>query len=378
MISDDFKKMIEITPLRRMVVSRDNIPKEGFFVGGRPTHWDRARRDLEALGGKVLGYYDAFGLVAEESHNGLLVLTEADLQREQHQHVLFAGNPRKSWFGFARAGMQSCTWHKPIKEPRKTGWFQPELLEKHSKKLQRVYELLADDASRKIFSSIVRARIEGDTGYIEISRYPEYLHPACIPMLGETVIDIGGYDGDTARVFSPLVGPNGKVICLEPSFNNYLKLSEFSAQVDTRNVLPLCLAAWNESTLLRFNSSSASGGSNRLSDDGVERVVATTIDRLTHDLSLTRLDVLKLDVEGAEAAVIDGAKDAIYRFRPILLVSLYHHANDLFELPNFLFGSLENYQFFLGHHSYYHCETDLYAVPVERIEPSFLKNLGIK
>jgi FkbM family methyltransferase len=156
----------------------------------------------------------------------------------------------------------------------------------------------------------------------------------------------------------------GRVIALDPAFENYLKLAQFSHHVKEQNVIPLCLAAWDKPTWLSFDCDKQSGGSNRVGDSGGGCVAATSIDMLARDLSLSRIDLVKLDVEGAEVRALEGAREVIERHRPKLHVSIYHTKNDLVDLPLTLDELLRGYCFYMGHHSYYHTETDLYAVPL--------------
>lgn len=48
----------------------------------------------------------------------------------------------------------------------------------------------------------------------------------------------------------------------------------------------------------------------------------TTLDELSHELRFQRLDLVKIDVEGAEGAVLRGAEQTLGRFRPLLIVEL--------------------------------------------------------
>jgi hypothetical protein len=75
-------------------------------------------------------------------------------------------------------------------------------------------------------------------------------------------------------------------------------------------------------------------------------------------------------IEGAETEALRGAEQTIRRHRPKLQISLYHRREDLFEIPALIRGMVADYRFFLGHHSYYHMETDLYAVPRQRSGPT--------
>ena len=44
------------------------------------------------------------------------------------------------------------------------------------------------------------------------------------------------------------------------------------------------------------------------------------------------MGLIKLDIEGSELEAIKAAKETIRKFNPILLISLYHHPKDFFEV----------------------------------------------
>ena len=62
-------------------------------------------------------------------------------------------------------------------------------------------------------------------------------------------------------------------------------------------------------------------------------VELTTIDRIVAELNLTRVDFIKMDIEGAEARALSGARDVVSRFRPRLAIGMEHHADDAEVLP---------------------------------------------
>ena len=59
----------------------------------------------------------------------------------------------------------------------------------------------------------------------------------------------------------------------------------------------------------------------------------TTIDNMVRELHLSRVDVIKMDIEGAETRALAGAADTIRRMHPMLAIALEHHLNDVDELP---------------------------------------------
>ena len=87
---------------------------------------------------------------------------------------------------------------------------------------------------------------------------------------------------------------------------------------------------------------------------------------MTHRIKC--VDYICLDIEGAEAQALLGARKTITEHRPNLAVSLYHKKEDIFRLPLLLNNILKNYIFHIGHYYHYLNETILYAIPVEQGE----------
>jgi hypothetical protein len=74
------------------------------------------------------------------------------------------------------------------------------------------------------------------------------------------------------------------------------------------------------------------------------------------------VDVIKMDIEGAETAALEGASEVIDRCRPKLAICLYHTPSDLWTIPNQVRRQYPFYRLFLGHHSLHLEETVMYAI----------------
>ncbi|MDP6407007.1 MAG: FkbM family methyltransferase [Alphaproteobacteria bacterium] len=92
----------------------------------------------------------------------------------------------------------------------------------------------------------------------------------------------------------------------------------------------------------------------------------TTIDAFVAAEGLDRLDLIKLDLEGADANAIAGAANSIRRMRPQLAVSIYHFVPDFWQIPKALIELCPDYDFHLEVYSYERWETIFYAIPRER------------
>lgn len=81
-----------------------------------------------------------------------------------------------------------------------------------------------------------------------------------------------------------------------------------------------------------------------------------------------KIDFLKMDIEGAELPALKGGEHLLLESRPILAISIYHTLDDLVDIPLYLMTLLEQYIFFIRHHSFSIGETVLYGIPEERLE----------
>jgi FkbM family methyltransferase len=156
---------------------------------------------------------------------------------------------------------------------------------------------------------------------------------------GDTVIDAGAHLG-TFTAFALEQGAR-RVILFEPDPVNAACLRQtFFADTDSGRVVILEEAVWHEPGVLRFQESSDSllgRVSNAPQPAAGEKreiaVPATTIDDAVERLELGQVEVIKLNVEGAERNAVRGARQTIRRFRPRIVVSLEHHSDDAEVIP---------------------------------------------
>jgi FkbM family methyltransferase len=139
---------------------------------------------------------------------------------------------------------------------------------------------------------------------------------------GMTVLDVGANLGYYSLLASRLVGSSGRVIALEPNSENCrLLLSSLRLNAIT-NVELLPVAADVASGWAYYSTHVGSNGGLIDGDDLLAHpgVVVPTF-RLD-DLVSSRVDFLKMDVEGAEGRVVRGATRVIERDRPIVTTEL--------------------------------------------------------
>jgi FkbM family methyltransferase len=243
-------------------------------------------------------------------------------------------------------------------------------VEQNHAQFERLWQALEDDESRLVLGAILRQRSSGDLGYLRVSQYPEYFHPIVKAEPGESVVDAGAFNGATSAAFARAVGRRGRVYAFEPSRDNralirrrLLRPWNWGLRVE---VVPEALAdAVGEAHFDQGRGGSGSLREGAAAPAHTEAVAVTTLDEFTK--SGRRVDVISLDVEGAEPRVLAGADRLIETQRPKLQISVYHDSLHLFELPLRLLERYPDYALFLGHHDIYSTETDAYLMPRERL-----------
>jgi FkbM family methyltransferase len=208
----------------------------------------------------------------------------------------------------------------------------------HSDEIKTVEKLFTDEKSKRLYRNIISFKLSGDIAYLENdSDVLTDIYKEAAEGLNEPIYaDLGAYDGDTVRLFVQNFGYK-KIYAFEPHIKNFKKLCEKTA--DLKNIEYINAAAWNETGEIAF-SNTDNRNNNAFSGGGgaVKSVPADDIIGLA--------DIIKLDVEGAEAQAIAGLHKNIKRGAAIIC-AVYHRSEDIFRLPLSLKKMQPNYTFSL-------------------------------
>jgi len=180
------------------------------------------------------------------------------------------------------------------------------------------------------------------------------------PGEGDFVIDAGACLGDTAIVFGKAVGKHGKVFAFDPVQNHLDVLQHNINQNPDCNIqaMPFGLSdADVDCPPIRLQNYSP-GFSSRNQNVPLRRV-----DSLVIGGNISKIDFLKMDIEGAELSAIKGAASSIQKFKPKLAISLYHKPTDIFEIPLYISKAFPFYEMFIEHYTIHSEETVLYCTP---------------
>jgi len=125
---------------------------------------------------------------------------------------------------------------------------------------------------------------------------------------GMTVVDIGANIGYYSLLALSLVGASGKVYAFEPSVDIYETLKRNIEVNEGKNVTPICKAVTDKAGFINFYLS-PSPSNNSISGKG--KYISVPCTTLDNELAGVKVDVIKMDIEGAEALALAGMHSVI-------------------------------------------------------------------
>ena len=138
---------------------------------------------------------------------------------------------------------------------------------------------------------------------------------------GDTVLDVGAHVGYYTLLASVLVGDSGRVHAFEPNPRNAEFLRRHLLANRRRNVRVEQLAVSDRAGAARFDFGTGSG-TGHLADGGALEVHTVRLDDYCAERGLAP-SAIKIDVEGAETFVLDGARETLRRHRPVIFLSTH-------------------------------------------------------
>jgi len=150
-----------------------------------------------------------------------------------------------------------------------------------------------------------------------------------LPKKGDIVVDAGAWKGHFTVITSRLVGEEGTIVALEPQKDIYNKLVNRLNRLQIRNVILLNQGLSDKDTSKvvpkKKNASSFSViSSDEDSECENECIILGKLDTILSEIKISKVDFIKMDIEGAEIKALLGAHDTLSRSDVHLAVASYH------------------------------------------------------
>ena len=224
--------------------------------------------------------------------------------------------------------------------------------------LERAYVGLNDDYSRRVMSAYINQKISSDYKYLkEVKTYPQYFEDIMPLSDDEVFIDCGAFDGDSAAAFISALHKRNisgykKIISFEPDPINFEKLKKRGFE----NHECINKGTSKEKGELKFSVLGTSSGFDK---NGEITVPIDSLDNEIHEA----VTLIKMDIEGAELASLEGGKGLISGCKPKMAICIYHKKEDLWEIQNYLQQLVPEYKFYIRAYEDTATELVLYAIP---------------
>ena len=353
------------------MLARDGRP---ILVYGMGNGGDKLVSRLAAIGREVADFFASDGFVRGQSFHGKRVLTFREAKEKHERFVILVsfGSTRREVLDTVYGLAQDYPLYIPDMPLAGEEYFTAEFYRAHYGEIARVYGMLADEASRRVYAALVWYKLTGDGRYLRIATETGDEHALLSYGAMTSAVDVGAYRGDTLAELLESAPALSYVLAIEPDAKNYRRLCDYAKTVTGCKVETVMGAALDETGTVLFATSgnrnaTVQGGKKGGTASHEYRVTEVNGIEIDNIIRAKSVDYIKYDTEGAELLALRGSRGTILAHRPHLRVSIYHRSEDLYALPLWLA------EFYRDAYRYYirrkPCipawECELIAVPVE-------------
>jgi len=163
-----------------------------------------------------------------------------------------------------------------------------------------------------------------DTAATYLRDADDYWFHVYKPRPGDVIVDIGAGRGEDVFAFSRAVGPEGRVIAIEPHPVSYQVLAKFCEWNRLSNVTTVNCACVDEAARLQIETLGAwQSNYVRTGEPSPTSfpVNGVRFDDLCAEYGIDRIDFLKMNIEGAERVALPGCRRALGRSRFVCIAA---------------------------------------------------------
>ena len=167
---------------------------------------------------------------------------------------------------------------------------------------------------------------------LELIDHPQYAD-------GKDIIDAGAYIGDSALVLDRFFPKCQRIYAFEPDPKSYGLMEKTIAMNKKTNIIPVgfALGDANSEGILTSHDMGANLVNRQFGNETEQdrKVRIVRLDDYVNENDIVT-GVIKTDLEGFEMHFLRGAIDTIKKHRPIMVLSIYHSAEDFFGIKPFI------------------------------------------
>lgn len=232
--------------------------------------------------------------------------------------------------------------------------------ESQREKIERAFQLMEDAESKETYLSCIRGHmLRRYAGCVETD-FPCQYFDAGVPLQKDfsNFVDCGAYNGDSLSQILEKQNRIKNYVAFEPIVENFSQLTKvvqkFESRIDAAWLYPCGVSDRTGIATFSVEASSSTMVENQEGE-------VLPIVRMDDTIKTAPVSFLKMDIEGAEIAALQGAVELIQKQSPDLAISVYHAANHFWDIPCLIEKINPNYKFYLRSHTPATLESVLYC-----------------
>lgn len=309
---------------------------------------DKVINALNSYGIKMSGVFCSDELFREKTFHGYKVMKYSTAKEIFGDMIVLMcfGTALDSVINLAKNIAQEQEFYVPDVPVFGDGLFDRAFYENHKSELEWVYDRLADDSSRHVFSSVINYKLSGKAEYLFNCETDNDEAFSKVLRIGpnETFLDLGAYDGDTVNEFVTYTkGIYKSITAVEPDRKNFKKLNRNTKGIDRLECINAAVSDRTGTAIFDCKG----GRSSYLTENGKDEISLVSIDSLNKPFTY-----IKMDVEGNELKSIAGAEHTLKTYKPKMLISGYHRNEDMFVIPKAVLEINPDYSIYIRHYRY--------------------------
>ncbi len=234
--------------------------------------------------------------------------------------------------------------------------------EENREEYEKIYPLLADECSKKVYENLRMFRESMDIKYtkeaygLSIKEGETDFDKVILEKLDKDYVfyDVGGFDGESTKQYIKYVKEYRKIYFFEPDADIMKKAK--SGLKENDSIEFICAGVGEENGTANYDAIGNGGGT--FAGNGSQKVNMVVMD----DYIDSHKSYIKLDVEGYEEKALKGAENGIRKYHPLLSVSVYHMPGDIHKLIGLILSWNPEYKVYMRHYTKTYADTRVYFI----------------